>query len=210
MMKDLVNAQVNKYISEMTREGDVVVKEMENLAEQMSFPIVGSQVGKMIHLIAKIKNARCVFEMGSGFGYSAWWFAKALGPRAKVHWTDRSQENLKLAKDFLTRAGLSRKIVFHCGDAVRAFKDFKGKVDILFVDMDKELYPKAYHHFKERCRKGSILIADNMLWDGRVLKDAHDEATKGIKEFTRLVFNDPGLESAILPIRDGVLLSISV
>jgi predicted O-methyltransferase YrrM len=207
MMKDLVNTRVNEYIDELTRESDVALKEIENLAEQMSFPIVGPQVGKVLYLIAKIKNARCVFEMGSGFGYSAWWFAKALGPRAKVHLTDRSKENLKMAKDFLTRVGLSRKIVFHCGDAVRAFKDFKGKVDILFVDMDKELYPKAYHHFKERCRNGSILIADNMLWDGRVLKDARDEATRGIKEFTRLVFDDPELESTILPIRDGVLLS---
>jgi predicted O-methyltransferase YrrM len=81
-------------------------------------------------------------------------------------------------------------------------------VDLLFVDMDKEYYPKAYHLFKERSGKGAVLMADNMLWDGKVLKTARDKATKGIKEFTRLVFNDSELVSTILPIRDGVLLSV--
>lgn len=207
-MINLVPTQINQYLDKLIKKDDPILKEMENLAEQMSFPIVGPQVGKALHLIAKIKNARCIFEMGSGFGYSAWWFAKALGPKAKVHWTDRSKENLNLAKDFLTKAGLSRKIVFHCEDALKAFKGFKEKVDILFVDMDKELYPKAYRLFKERCSKGSILIADNILWDGRVLKKSREASTQGIQGFTRLVFSDPELASTILPIRDGVLLSI--
>lgn len=197
------------YLNQLFQEDEPVLKEMETLAQRLSFPVVGSQVGRLLYLVAKLSGARCVFEMGSGFGYSAWWFARAVGVGGQVHWTDRSKENLKLAKDFLTRSSLSKKMVFHCEDAMKAFKEFKGEVDLLFVDMDKESYPEAYHLFKEHSHPGSILMADNMFWDGRVFEKASDDATRGIQEFTRLVFEDPELTSTLLPIRDGVLLSVA-
>ena len=207
-MIDLIEPKINKYLKGLINQDDAVLQEMEKLAEKWDFPIVGFQVGQILYLMAKLKNPKVIFELGSGFGYSAWWFARAIGAKAKVHWTDRSQENFKLAKDFLKKANLEQKIVFHFGDAIQSLKSFNGKVDLLFVDMDKESYPAAYRLFKERCRKGAVLIADNMLWDGRVIRKSKEASTQGIQEFTRLVFDDPDMVSTILPIRDGVLISI--
>jgi len=206
-MLSLVDEKINAYMERLISVSDPVLKEMEALAEKEDFPIVGPQVGKFLFLITQLKQPEVVFEMGSGFGYSAWWFAKASASKTKIHWTDRDDENLRLAKDFLTRSGIDQKIVFHQADAIESLRFYKGQVDILFVDMDKSSYPAAYELFKEKSRSGSLLIADNMLWSGKVIKKISDPDTLGIQKFTKLVFEDKNLISTILPIRDGVLFS---
>ena len=145
-----------------------------------------------------------MFEMGSGFGYSANWFAKALPPQGKVYQTETAPENSEWAKEFFERGGLAKKSEFLVGDGVQLIDRVGGEFDIIFIDIDKENYPKAYQQAKRHLRKGGLLLVDNLLWFGQVLEESEEPATLGIKEFTNLLFHDPDYFATILPIRDGV------
>ena len=142
--------------------------------------------------------------MGSGFGYSAFWFALALPEEGVVHLTDQSEKNSELAKRYFLQANLAHKARFHVGDAVEILKKMNETFDIVFIDLDKESYPKALELAKAKLNTGGLLIADNLLWFGQVLEKEGDRATEAIKEFNQKLFNDCNFISTLLPIRDGV------
>ena len=199
-----VTPKIDQYLEGLLVEKDPVLREMERLGRSRDFPIVGPQVGRVLFLLAKLTGAKRVFEMGSGFGYSAYWFAKALGAGGKVFQTEGSKENSKQSREFFRRGGLENKSEFLVGDALELFDKVKGAFDIVFIDMDKENYPKAFKKAKPRIRRGGLILADNVLWFGKVVDGPRDAETRGILEFTRLLFNDPEFFATILPIRDGV------
>lgn len=201
---EIVAREIDQYIEGLHPQEDSVLQEMERLGDARDFPIVGPQVGRILWLFAKLQKAERVFEMGSGFGYSAYWFAQALPAKGKVYQTETSEKNSELAQDFFKRAGLEKKAEFFVGDGVQLIDGVKGEFDIIFIDISKEDYPKAYPKAKGRLKKGGLLIADNVLWFGRVLEESEDPDTLGIKEFTELLFHDPDFSATILPIRDGV------
>ena len=201
---EIVARDIDQYIEGLYSETDSVLQEIERLGRARNFPIVGPQVGRVLFILAKLVGAKRIFEMGSGFGYSAYWFAKALPAGGKVYQTETSPQNSELAKDFFKRGGLSKKAEFWVGDGVKLIDKVRGKFDIIFIDIDKENYPAAFKQAKRYLRKGGLVLADNVLWFGKVLGDSDDPDTLGIKEFTRLLFQDPDYFAAILPIRDGV------
>lgn len=201
-----VTPKIDRYIDGLLIEKDPVLRQMQKLGTQRDFPIVGPQVGRVLYILAKLIGARRIFEMGSGFGYSAFWFAKALPLGGKVYQTESSEKNSKQAQDFFNRAGLVKKAEFLAGDALELIDQVKGTFDIVFIDMDKESYPVAFKKAKRRIRKGGLILADNVLWFGKVMEKLPDAQTQGILEFTRLLFNDPEFFATLLPIRDGVAM----
>mgnify|MGYP001619215604 CR=1 FL=1 len=201
---EIVAREIDRYIEGLYLSEDPVLREMEKLAQARNFPIVGPQVGRVLFILTKLVGAGRIFEMGSGFGYSAYWFAKALSPQGKIYQTETSPENSDLAKEFFERGGLVKKSEFLVGDGTQLIEKVGGEFDIIFIDIDKEKYPRAYREAKGRLRKGGLLLADNLLWFGQVLEESEDPATLGIKEFTNLLFHDPDYFATILPIRDGV------
>ena len=200
----VVSPKIDRYLEGLLAEKDPVLREMEKLGRSRDFPIVGPQVGRVLYILAKLTGAKRVFEMGSGFGYSAYWFAKAMPAGGRVYQTEGSEQNSRQAQDFFRQGGLSKKTEFLVGDALQLIDRVKGPLDIVFIDMDKENYPAAFKKAKKRIRKGGLILADNTLWFGKVLEGPCDPQTKGILEFTRLLFNDPDFFATILPIRDGV------
>ena len=201
---EIVAQEIDRYLEGLYGSDDPVLREMEKLGEARDFPIVGPQVGRALFILARLAGAQRIFEMGSGFGYSAYWFAKALPPQGKVYQTETSIKNSKLAQGFFKQAGLEKKSEFLVGDGTRLIDKVDGEFDIIFIDIDKENYPQGYRQAKRRLRKGGLLLADNLLWFGRVLEKNDDPATLGIKKFTDLLFHDPDYFATILPIRDGV------
>ncbi len=205
---DIVDKGIDRYIEELYYYvKDPVREEMERLADARDFPIVGPQVGRLLFMLAKAVKAKRIFEMGSGFGYSAYWFAKSLPADGKIYLTEGSKENSKLAQEFFKRGGIEKKAEFLVGDAKKLIDQVKGDFDIVFIDIHKDEYPAAYRKAKDRVRKGGFLLADNVLWFGRVLEEVDDPETVGIKIFTRLLFDDPHFYSNILPIRDGIAMA---
>ncbi len=209
----IVNPDIEEYIESFSPPVDDVRKEMEKYASENGFPIVGPSVGRLLYQLTLISGAEEIIELGSGFGYSAYWFAKALAVlgRGRVILTDASQDNAEMARDFLSLAGLTDRVEIKVGDALEIFDGEKGPFDIVLNDVDKELYPPLVGKALAKLRKGGLFITDNALWHGRVLSpEDSSPATEGVREFTKLLFAEEGFYSTVLPIRDGVSISLKL
>ncbi len=206
----ITDPEIEDYILGLRPPVHEVFSDMEKRAEQSDVKIVGSLAGRVLFQLCAMKGAASVFELGSGFGYSALWFAFALGEEGEVVCTDRLSRNSELARSYFARAGQEKKLRFLCGDALSALADFPGGVDIIFNDIDKEEYPQVPELAREKLNPGGLLITDNALWSGRVVRDDGSESAAGVSEYNRAVFSDPGFFSTILPVRDGLAVSLKI
>lgn len=206
-----VNAAIESYMRNLVVHTDhPVLIEMEEFARVQGFPIVNRLVGIFLETQAKMINARRVFEFGSGYGYSAYWFAKAVGEEGRVICSDSNAENCTRAEQYLTAANLWQRIEFCVGRAQEVFMQTEGLFDICYNDVDKAGYPEVWRMAKNRIRSGGLYIADNVLWHGRVaLKNtgAILDSTAAIMEHNQLVFGDSEFDAFINPIRDGVIVA---
>jgi predicted O-methyltransferase YrrM len=207
---NIVDPGIEDYLRRLYDDGDPVRLEMEALAAQRDFPIVGPVVGRYLAVVARAISARRVFELGSGYGYSALHFARAVGEGGEVHCTELSAENVNLARAFLERAGVWPRVTYHQEEARAAFRRVGGTWDIVYVDIDKDGYPDTVDLAFEHLRPGGLLIADNVLWSGRILdgRDDGSKMTRGIQEFTRRLFAHKGFLATINPTRDGVATAL--
>ena len=210
---DIVHPAIEGYMRELFSVDDQeVLLEMEQRAEEKGFPIIGRLCGRVLEIAARAIGARRVFEMGSGYGYSAYWFSRAVGTEGEVHLTDTDPDNEKLAMDYLTRAGLARPIRYHVADAFETLAQVEGEFDIVYCDAMKDQYPEAWRLGRERVRVGGFYICDNMLWSGRVTGEVEGEGddtwTQAIKATNEAIAADPGFREFILPTRDGVVFAL--
>jgi caffeoyl-CoA O-methyltransferase len=213
---DITDPRIEEYIRGLlARHDEPVLLEMEAEGKERGFPIVGRMVGVVLELLARSIGARRVFELGSGYGYSGYWFSRAVGPKGDLHLTDGDPENERKAWDYLGRAGLDEPVTFHVGDAVESLRGEPGEWDIVYCDIDKHGYPEAWRTARDRIRPGGLYICDNTLWSGRVtgdpeIEDPRPEWTAAIKEMNSAVASDPEYLATILPIRDGVLVALRI
>jgi caffeoyl-CoA O-methyltransferase len=212
---DIVDPRVEDYMrSLLTRYDEPVLLEMEAEGKERGFPIIGRLVGVTVELLARSAGAKRVFELGSGFGYSAYWFARAVGPSGEVHGTDGDPANEPKALDYLSRAGLAEPIRWHVGDAVTHLGAAPGEFDVVYNDIDKDGYPAAWMAARERIRVGGLYVCDNVLWSGRVAVQDRDDPrpvyTQAIIEHNRLIAEDDRFISSIVPTRDGVFVALRV
>lgn len=209
MTIQIVDKRIEGYMRGLLdRYDDPVLLEMEAEAKANGFPIVERQVGVTLEIITRAAGAERIFELGSGFGYSAYWFARGA---EEVHCTDGDPENAKKAESYLSRAGVWDRIRFQTGDAVEGLANVDGEFDIVYCDIDKHGYPAAWRAAKERVRVGGLYICDNVLWSGRVAEtdpdDRSPEWTAAIDEHNRMIAGDPAWASTIVPTRDGVMVA---
>jgi caffeoyl-CoA O-methyltransferase len=200
---------VDDYIYSMLPKRDEVLAEMEDYAAERKIPIVGPAVALVLQQLALMINARTVFELGSAIGYSTIWWAQIVGEQGQVIYTDGDSKNAERARGYFDRAGVSKRISIHTGDALEYLSEQKQQFDVIFNDVDKEDYPRVLRLVAPRLRKGGIFVTDNVLWSGRVAKkNATDPQTKAILEFNRNLYNSPEFFTTILPIRDGLAVAV--
>ena len=209
---DPVNPAIEDYMrSLVSRTDQPVLTEMEREAENNNFPIIGRLVGIFLETMTRTINAKRIFEFGSGYGYSAYWFANAVGEKGTVICSDGDPLNKEKAEQYLNSAELWNRINFHTGIAQEIFSKTGGLFDICYNDVDKGQYPEIWRLAKNRIRPGGLYIADNALWHGRVaVKNYIDLVpgwTEAIKEHNQLIFNDPEFDAFINPTRDGVVIA---
>ena len=205
---DILNPRIEEYLQRISPAYHSILEEMETLATILNFPIVGPLVGRSLYILTRLSNPRRILELGSGYGYSAFWFALATGPETKIICTENSQENIDRAQDYLGRAGLWNKIEYHRGDALQTLEKQSGEFDILFMDIDKHQYPDGFRKGFPKLKKGGLFITDNVLWSGRIVESNQDASTHAIAQYNEMIFNTPGAFSTILPIRDGVAVTL--
>ncbi|HXV75254.1 MAG TPA: O-methyltransferase [Candidatus Polarisedimenticolaceae bacterium] len=205
---EIVDPSVERYLHRLADSPDPILREMEALAAERRFPIVGPAVGRLLALLARMIRARRVIELGSGFGYSAHWFARAVGAEGLVVLTDRDGEHAAEAAEFLRRAGLLERTRIETGNALQVIDRVDGEFDIVFNDIDKRDYPRVLDKAAAVLRPGGLLISDNMLWRGAVLDaETADPATRGVRDLTDALYASDRFETVLLPLRDGVTVS---
>ena len=209
---DIVEPRVEAYMRDLLAGRHDIAEEMEAAAGD--FPIVGRLVGVTLEVLAGAIRARRVLELGSGFGYSAYWFARAVGESGEVHMTDGDPEKQRRAVDYLDRAGMADRVHSHVGDALEILDELEGTFDVVFCDIDKQGYPEAWRKASERIRVGGLYLCDNVLWSGRVAEGVEDDGQSGVTaailEHNRAVAADERYRSTIVPTRDGVMVALRV
>ena len=208
---DLSFYDINNYLSSVTPSRDPILTEMEIYGQEHNFPIVGPTVGSFLHQMVLLTNPKRIFEMGSGFGYSAYWMAKALNdPEAKIICTEGATKNATRATSYFERGGIADKIDFKIGNALEIIEETTGFFDIIYNDIDKHEYPTAFQKAIPRLRKGGMFITDNLIWNGRVMGKDNEPSTVGVRELTRLLYESDQFFTTIVPLRDGLAVAIKL
>jgi predicted O-methyltransferase YrrM len=209
-MGGITHGAVEDYLYSILPERDAVLRDMEAEAQARNIPIVGPAVGRLLHQLARMIQARTVFEMGSAIGYSTIWWARAVGDGGRVIYTDGSRKNADEARRNLERAGVLDRVTIKVGDALEILSEQKESFDVVFNDVDKEDYPRVFRLARTRVRPGGLFVTDNVLWSGKVgqPESEADASTKAILEFNRLLYAAPEFMTTILPLRDGVAVAL--
>ena len=205
-MIEINDPRIESYLQGLAVESDPFLLEMENKAKASDFPIVDRLVGRLLYLLTRLKQPMLVVEMGSGFGYSSYWFAKALSIRGKIVLIDKEEEHLAYARRVFKDSALYDRAEFRVGDALQIAREYQG-IDLLFMDLDKHQYLDAIKAVTPLLAPNALIVADNTLWHGNVVAGLTDKETEGIAAFNRHMFGSPQFFSSIVPLRDGVLLA---
>lgn len=208
-MDIVVAPRVERYLDNLVTNPTPLLHEMQKAAAARGIPDVGVPVGRLLEQYARLVDARRVIEIGSGVGYSGAWLARGMTHGGSLHLIDDNEEFAAAARDFARSFENGVEVTVSCGDALAILEASDGRYDIIFNDCEKHDYPRVYHLARPRLRRGGLLICDNALWGGAVAEDTpRDTETAAIQEYNRLVINDPGLLTTILPLRDGVAVSL--
>lgn len=206
-----LNPEIEDYLLSWVPAREPVLQVMEEMAAKRDFPIIGPLVGPFLTQFARLTRAKRILELGSGFGYSAAWFARGLAPGGQIICTDKSRRNAQLARKFFAKAGIADRIRFEVGDALVILDRLPGRFDIILNDVDKADYSLVLAKAVPRLRQGGLLVTDNVLWQGQVLTaTARRGPAHAVRDYTRLAYADPRLLTTILPIRDGVAVSLKL
>ncbi len=209
-MSEIDYQSVQDYLTSLVPPREPELQKMEDYAEKTHFNIIGPVCGYYCYQLARMINAKSVFELGSGYGYSTAWFAKAIRENGGgvVHHTVWDEDLSERAANHLSALGNANIVKFHVAEAVQTLRQAEGPFDIIFNDIDKEGYPDSLPVIKEKLRHGGVLIVDNMLWHGQMLDpNDHEESTEAIRRFTRDITTDHDWIVSLIPARDGMVVA---
>lgn len=193
----------------MAAPRDQLLERMEEYADTNNVPIIGPLVGRLIYNLAKMSQSKKILEIGTAIGYSGIWLARAIAPvNGTLTTIDMNPERVKIARKNIAEAGLYRSVKLIEGSALDILPTLKDEYDMVFLDSDKDVYPDAFKISLSLLRKGGLFVADNALWGGDVAKGGKSKDTQSMIRFNKLVAESPRLSTVILPLRDGVLVSL--
>lgn len=210
---DLKDRDLNIYIRELSSPEDDLLKELDrktNLCSTQPRMLSGHIQGKILQMLIKMLDPKRILEIGTFTGYSAICMAQAMSEKSLLYTIDINDELSYIAEEFFIRSGLSDKIDYRIGNALKIAPELNKTFDLVYMDGDKREYPQYYRMLMDNnlLHSNSFILADNILWDGKVTdnspKTLKDTYTAGIKEFNETVRNDSRVEVVILPIRDGM------
>lgn len=202
--------QLSAYLESLVPERPPEMEEMEAYAAEHGFPIIGPAAGYYCYLTARLIGAQRVFELGSGYGYSTAWFARAVAENGggEVFHTVWDEDLSQRARRHLSKMGYGEIVRYQVSEAVQALRETEGAFDLIFKDIHKEGYPDALDVIEERLRPGGVLIVDNMLWSGRVMDEENEEpSTEAIRAVTRQLAESDRWIYSLVPIRDGLAVA---
>ncbi len=210
MTLTLVPEPIEEYAAEHTDPpGPILEKLREETYAKMSLPQmqVGRIEGTFLKLLVRLSRAKRVLEIGMFTGYSGLMMAEGLPDDGELVTCDVDPKAEAMATRYFAQSPHGKKIQIRMGPALETIKALKGPIDMVFIDADKENYPKYYEAVLPLLRKGGLLVADNVLWSGRVL-DPKEATDRAIAEFNDKVAKDTRVEKVLLTVRDGMMLAV--
>ncbi len=210
-MNDYYSQALNKYCEAHTSPADETLCELERetylktLAPQM---LSGHLQGRFLTMISQLVQPVVALEIGTFTGYGAICLARGLAPNGRLHTIEANRELEYIIRKYIGKAGLEDKIQLHLGNALEIIPNIPpGAFDLVFIDAGKQDYATYFDLVIDRMRPGGLILADNVLWSGKVLNPDQDEDTAALHAFNRKVLADPRVETLILPLRDGLLMA---
>jgi len=204
-----IDNEKTKYAEDYTSDESEVLQALrkecyEHYAD--SSMLSGFFQGRVLSMFSKMIQPKVVLEIGTYLGYSALCFAEGLADGGKVITLDINEETNKVARSFVERSKYADKIEFHLGEAVDVIPTLPETLDLVFIDADKTNYSNYYDLVFDKLRPGGFILADNVLWSGKVLLDEKDESTQALHDFNKMVKADSRVSNVLLPIRDGLMV----
>lgn len=206
---DFISSELNRYAEAHTSDESPLLKRIERetrVGVHMSRMISGHLQGRFLSLLTKMIRPRNILEIGTYTGYSAICLAEGLTPGGKLFTIDINEELESRVRNYFDEAGMSEKIQYSVGDAVEIISTLPGPFDFVFLDADKENYARYFDLVIDKIPSGGFILADNVLWSGKVLNQKLDKDTKAIKAFNNKIQEDERVENVLLPVRDGIMI----
>lgn len=204
-----MNDDLIKYAEDFTSDESPVLRELRRECYEHhadSDMLSGFYQGRVLSMFSRMIRPKVVLEIGTYLGYSALCFAEGLKEDGKVITLDVQESTNSIARSFVGRSKYKDKIEFHLGNALDIIPTLPGSFDMVFIDADKPNYSNYYHLVFDRVHPGGFIIADNVLWSGKVLLEDKDESTRSLHEFNQLINSDPRVSNVLFPIRDGLMV----
>ena len=206
---DFLPENIQKYISDISQSESPILKELNRYTNsKVILPrmLSGHVQGRFLSMISKLVNPEIIVEVGTYTGYSCLCLAEGLKKNGKIITIEKDEEFASIAKKFFDRSKYKEKISLLIEDATTAIENISEKIDLAFIDADKVNYSKYYDMLFPKLKIGGLIVADNVLWSGKVTEDVSDNETQSIKNFNTKVKNDERVENLIVGIRDGIML----
>lgn len=206
----LVSEEISAYAEAHTSTESEVLKELrEKTFADIAMPqmLSGHLQGRILSLFSRLVRPKQILEVGTFTGYSALCMAEGLHSGGMLYTIDIDPEMSALAQSYFEKAGFSDRITAHTGDAIEIIKRLPGPFQLVFIDADKENYSNYYDLVIAKVSTGGLIIADNVLWDGKVLNDVKDAETAALHAYNRKIMADPRVIQVLLPVRDGLMVA---
>ena len=209
---DFLDERLEAYISNNTSAENEVLNELNRetwLKVLQPRMLSGHLQGRVLSMLSHMIKPKRVLEIGTYTGYSALCLAEGLMAEGELHTIDINEELTDMVKVYINKAGLSNKIKLHTGDAMSIIPQLSEDWDLIFIDADKENYSNYYNLLIDQLSSGSYIIADNVLWSGKVVDqyDSLDEETRALVDYSKMVHEDGRVENVLFPIRDGLMVT---
>ena len=212
---DFSNKEIYNYIdNHSSEESDILYKLRRETELKCLNPIMlsGKIQGNFLAIISKLIKPFNVLEIGTYTGYSTLCIAKGLNPECMIHTIDKNEELLQIQNKYFEKSGLRNQIKQYTGDALAIIPKLKFDFDMVFLDADKENYVKYLELISPILKPGGVLLTDNVLWHGKILESSEnqDRVTRLIDNFNKKILEDKSLKTVMLPIRDGISLTLKL
>ena len=212
-MKYINNEKLDEYLINHSEKEPEILSDLNRETNQKVLQprmISGAYQGRLLSIISKIINPKKILEIGTFTGYSTLCLAEGLDKNGQIHTVDINEELYDLQRKYFKKSSFDSNITQHLGNALEIIPKLDHDFDLIFLDADKINYPKYLDILIVRLKKGGVLLSDNVLWDGKVLNEISqkDKSTKAIVEYNKILNNRTDMDSVILPIRDGITISI--
>ncbi len=214
LMKDRIDAILRRnqaeYLQSLLPARDALLEQMEKFAEENGHPIADPEVAQLVRALVRMKNPRRLLEVGTNIGYSVIVMGRECDPEAVLETIEIDHNTLSTARQFVSEATLSCRVVFHEGAALEVLPRLTGPFDFVFIDCVKTEYEDYLDALLPKLEAGALIVCDNLLWKGRVAAGDHDAPTDALRAFNRRISMDGRLITSILPLGDGTGVSIVV